>query len=212
MKTNIKTLVTLLALAAMPLIATAQDNGNPPPDGDRPPHHQGPGGPGTDGQRPPGPPPPLLNALDANHDGTIDETEIANASAALKTLDKNGDGKLTKDELRPQRPEGGNGQDGQRPPRQDGQGGPRMDGQRPMGTPPPLVNALDANHDGTIDATEVANASTALKTLDKNSDGKLTKDELRPMRPQGMGGQGDPGGPGGQRGPKGPPPQDQNQQ
>ncbi len=63
-----------------------------------------PGGPGGPGQRPV---PPLVAALDANHDGVIDETEIANASAALKTLDKNGDGKLTMDELRPPRPEGG---------------------------------------------------------------------------------------------------------
>ena len=51
--------------------------------------------------------------LDANHDGVIDETEIANASAALKTLDKNGDGKLTMDELM-----------GPRPPRGEGPGHP----------------------------------------------------------------------------------------
>jgi hypothetical protein len=51
----------------------------------------------------------LFGALDANHDGIIDETEIANASTALKTLDKNGDGKLTKDELMPPRPPRGEG-------------------------------------------------------------------------------------------------------
>ena len=58
-------------------------------------------------------------ALDANHDGVIDANEIANASAALKTLDKNGDGKLTPDELRPPRPQGGDRQGP--PPGQDGQ-------------------------------------------------------------------------------------------
>jgi len=41
-----------------------------------------------------------------NHDGIIDSNEIANASAELKTLDKNGDGQLTPDELRPPRPSG----------------------------------------------------------------------------------------------------------
>src|SRR6185436_13839978 len=44
---------------------------------------------------------PIFAALDANHDGEIDATEINNAPAALRKLDKNGDGKLTRDELRP---------------------------------------------------------------------------------------------------------------
>ena len=45
--------------------------------------------------------------------------------------------------------------------------------------------ALDVNHDGVIDAKEIAKASKALKKLDKNHDGKLTLDELRPPRPEG---------------------------
>jgi hypothetical protein len=72
--------------------------------------------------------PLIIGALDANHDGVIDADEIANASAALKTLDKNGDGKLTRDEFMgkpPGRPGGGGGQ---------GQGGPANDG--PQGPPP----------------------------------------------------------------------------
>jgi hypothetical protein len=48
-----------------------------------------------------------------------------------------------------------------------------------------LVLALDADHDGVISAEEIANASAALKTLDKNNDGKLTEDEIRPPRPGG---------------------------
>jgi hypothetical protein len=117
MKTTSKTLLALLALSASALIVNAQDAGGPP-DGDRPPH-QGPGGGpgGMNGRRPP--PSPLMEALDANHDGIIDADEIANASAALKKLDKNGDGKLTQDELRPKRPQGGDGWG--RPPGPDGQ-------------------------------------------------------------------------------------------
>ncbi len=61
------------------------------------------------GSRPPKP--PLELALDANQDGTIDAGEIASAPAALKKLDKNGDGKLSPDEYRPPRP-----------PREDGRG------------------------------------------------------------------------------------------
>lgn len=58
---------------------------------------------------------PLLEALDTNKNGELDATEIANAATSLKQLDKNGDGKLSVDELRRQRPGGGEGLGG-RPP------------------------------------------------------------------------------------------------
>jgi hypothetical protein len=147
---------------------------------------QGPpqGQPGGQSGRPPMP--PTVAALDANHDGTIDETEIANAPAALRTLDKNSDGKLTMDEFRPARPggQGGPGPAGQGMPGAGGPGGahPRM----------PIMLALDANKDGLVDEKEIANAPAALRTLDKNKDGKLSRDEFMPPRP---GGQAGPGGP-----------------
>ncbi len=88
-----------------------------------------------------------------------------------------------------------------------GQGGSGMRGHRPP--PSPLVAVLDANHDGVIDADEIANASAALKKLDKNGDGKLTPDEFCPPRPQGRDGgeQGEGRPPGG---PDDAPPQQQN--
>jgi hypothetical protein len=185
MKTTMKTMLALIALSASALIVNAQDAGGPPPGGNPPYRQGGPGGPGGPGGRHM-PPSPLIEALDANHDGVIDANEIANAAAALKTLDKNGDGQLTPDELRPQ------GGDHQGPP-------PGAPGSGPRRMPPsPLMGALDANHDGVIDATEIANAPAALKALDKNGDGKLTMDELRPPRPQGGDHQGPPPGPDGQ--------------
>jgi Ca2+-binding EF-hand superfamily protein len=42
---------------------------------------------------------------------------------------------------------------------------------------------FDTNRDGVIDANEIAHASDSLSKLDKNSDGKITPDELRPPRP-----------------------------
>ncbi|MEJ0091775.1 MAG: hypothetical protein WDM80_18750 [Limisphaerales bacterium] len=94
MKNTTKIMLAVLALGASAFIASSQDSGTAP--GGTPPHGSGPRG-----HRPP---PPIIAALDANHDGVIDADEIANASTALKTLDKNGDGKLTQDELRPPRP------------------------------------------------------------------------------------------------------------
>jgi Ca2+-binding EF-hand superfamily protein len=44
---------------------------------------------------------PVLNALDANHDGFISESEIRNAASALERLDSNHDGRLTVEELLP---------------------------------------------------------------------------------------------------------------
>jgi hypothetical protein len=96
-------------------------------------------------------------------------------------------------------------------------GGPG--GQNPRGHRPPapaIIRALDANHDGVIDADEIANAVAVLKSLDKNGDGKLTPDEFdgRP-RPQHRGNQdgGDmmqpPPDGGDFGGPPGPPPNDQ---
>jgi hypothetical protein len=87
--------------------------------------------------------------------------------------------------------------------------GPRgsgMNGHRPPA--PAIVAALDANHDGVIDADEIANAPAALKSLDKNGDGKLTPDEFmgkRPGPPQNSNGGNEAGGPP-DGAPTGPPP------
>lgn len=75
--------------------------------------------------------------------------------------------------------------EGEEQPRKPGRRGGRGQGGRGERRPPmmPVMSALDANHDHTLDASEIANASAALLTLDKNGDGALTLDELRPQRP-----------------------------
>src|SRR5882672_10163600 len=99
MKKLTKTALALTALGLSAWVITAQDAGTASAQEQPPPRRQGSGGPGPRRHRPP--PPPVIAALDANHDGVIDASEIANAPAALLTLDKNGDGKLTIDELMP---------------------------------------------------------------------------------------------------------------
>lgn len=92
-------LAGLLAGGALHCSAQAPDQRGP----DGPPHR---------------PPPPIITALDLNHDGVISADEIAKAVESLKKLDKNGDGQLTPDELRPARPEGDRGPDHRPPPDQ----------------------------------------------------------------------------------------------
>ena len=71
---------------------------------------------------------PVMTALDSDGNGEISPEEIKGAVAALKKLDKNKDGKLTEDELRPNFG-GRGGASGQRPSR----GGESRGGQRPSG-------------------------------------------------------------------------------
>lgn len=160
---------------------------------------QGPGGPppGAGGHGPHHGPPPnvLFDALDTNHDGVISADEMTNASASLKALLKNGATELRHEDLRPPRPA---------PPQDGGEAaGPDSDHHRPKppegrldeqnagregrphhGPPPnPLFDALDANHDGTISASEIDNAPAALKALLKNGATQLKREDLRPPRP-----------------------------
>ena len=128
---------TLMALAAVigavSIAAIAQDGGGPPPGDQGAPGSGGPPGQGGHGMMGRRPMPAIVNALDANHDGVIDADEIANAVAVLKKLDKNGDGKLTRDEYMG-KPPGRPPQDGAGGPPPDGAGGP-LDGG--AGGPPP---------------------------------------------------------------------------
>jgi len=128
MKTKMKTVMLIFAVGATAFVAAAQDDGtNAPPPG-------GPdqGGPGFGRGRHHPPVPAIVRALDVNHDGIIDSNEIANASAELLTLDKNGDGKLTWDEYMGKRP----GRQG--PPPEDGNDGDGGDTGGPPDGPPPM--------------------------------------------------------------------------
>ena len=131
-------------------------------------------------------PNPVVTALDTNHDGVIDEKEIANAAVALKKLDKNGDGKLTEDELRPAmaRPVAAGG-----------------------GSAEQMVTRLmefDKNGDGKLSKEELPERMQALmERADADKDGFLTKDEIRKMAETGLGRpagrEGQPGREGGER-------------
>ncbi len=181
-----KTTLALALILAAAFLLSAQDPQRPPPGrfdqggkgGQKgPPGRQGQGGGfGGEGFRPPMH--PLEQALDANGDGVIDAKELSNAAAALKRLDKNGDGRLTEDEYRPARPGGsgfggpggqGGGPGGFGGPEGQGGGfgGPAEPGGRPGAEDRPRANA---GGEGEFAARLFQN--------DKNNDGKLSREEL----------------------------------
>jgi hypothetical protein len=123
---------------------------------------------GRDDFRPPTP--PLMAALDVDRDGELSTEEIDGAAEALKRLDKNGDGRLSANELRPERgapgfrPPGGRGPD--RP--DDGDQGP------PAGDDePPQARDREGRLGGPTGAF-----LARVMSFDEDDDGKLTRDEL----------------------------------
>jgi hypothetical protein len=155
---------TLALTAASALFA--QPTGDAPPRGPRHGAPHGRGGPGGH---------PIVRALDSDKNGEISSAEIDAAPAGLAALDKNADGNVSVDELRPHRPAGA-------PTPPADATAPRTDRVR---SADPFMLALDANNDGALSTVEIRNAVASLKVLDANSDGKLTRDELRPLPPSG---------------------------
>lgn len=114
--------------------------------------------------KPPRPAPPLLlPVLDTDRDGELNADEIANASAALLELDKNGDGQLTPREILP------------KPPKKAKK--PKRPG------PPILVRTIDLDGDKTLSADEIEDAAISLLGLDTDGDGALSRKEMRPPKP-----------------------------
>jgi len=192
-----RTRVFTLALCASLLgIGAAYGQGPGPDQGGGPGGPDGPGGPGESGtsqgnRPPPPPPPPIIQALDTNHDGILEADEIANATASLQTLLKSGSTELTMPQLlgpprhgphprgrgpmQPQAQTSGSSDASGSPPPGPPPGGPRGHHHPAMA----LIQALDTNHDGILEAGEIASAPQSLKTLE-NSSGEI---DLRAMRP-----------------------------
>jgi len=148
--------------------------------GERPGGRPGGGGSGFGGRRPLN---PVLLVLDKDRNGTLSSEEIAGASAALKTLDKNGDGEITREEFRPT------------------PGGPG--GGSPGGGPGEFITRLmenDKNKDGKLSKEELPERmQRVLERADTSGDGALDKAELDAMAKRFTAGRGGQGGPGGER-------------
>lgn len=116
---------------------------------------------------------PAFQALDADHDGVVSAAELANAAKALQTLDQNGDGKLTEDEVRPQMG-GGRGRGGR------GRGEPGVASGPSADEMVQTLMAFNKNGDGKLTKDELPERMQGLfDRADANHDGVLTADEIR---------------------------------
>jgi hypothetical protein len=162
----------------------SQDPGRPPRPGDD--------GPGDFPPPPPfGPPPnPLFLAIDLDGDGELSAKEVAAASKSIAKLDRNKDGIISEDEVRPPPPPG----------RRRGRGGPAEgpDGPPPPGEGPPgggpggrgsdaqamvdSVMRFDKNGDGKVTAKELPERmARMLEQGDTNQDGALERSEIETL-------------------------------
>lgn len=148
---------------------------------------------------------PVMKALDVDDDGQLSATEIENAAKSLMKLDKNGDGLLSPEELRPEpgtlpnvfAAGGGPG------------GRPGPDGRPGPGNPAMLLRMFDtrdADGNGKLSGDEIPPPlQERMANLDENGDGALEKSEVekavrrfedrmgnRPERAGNAGGQGVP--------------------
>jgi hypothetical protein len=102
---------------------------------------------------------PVMKVLDADGDYTISGRELILAPAALRTLDRNHDGKLDLWEC-----------------------GAAAKSPHPAAfiSRNPVLAAIDTDRNGELSAGEIANSSVSLQALDRNGDGRLTPDEYLP--------------------------------
>jgi Ca2+-binding EF-hand superfamily protein len=129
----------------------------------------------------------LLMAFDKNGDGNLEKSEVPERMVGIfDRADVNKDGKVNADEIKKSAAAASHRMPwAARDSAAKVDGWTRRHGPRWPGGPggvDPLVNALDLNHDGTLQSDELAGAPPHSHAR-QNKDGQLTGDEHRQMGP-----------------------------
>ncbi len=121
---------------------------------------------------------PIMAALDADKDGSLSVSEIANASKALMSLDKNGDGILSSEVMRPAiNPMAGGGP---RP----GEGSPQNPEMMAR-----MFDSQDANKDGKLTGDEIPERMRErVAQIDEDGDGAINRSEMQKVMARMAGG------------------------
>ena len=166
-------LIAMLMAVATPTWALAQEDGKDRPGSRRPkmtPTGEGSGQGGFMG----GPMAmlPIMKALDTDQDGILSATEIANASKSLMQLDKDGNGVLSMEEMRPDLSR-------MAPGGLAGIGGPGSNGAPSGAMMAKLFEKSDSDNDGKLTGDEIPERMRdRLKQIDSNGDGSIQKSEM----------------------------------
>lgn len=203
MRRIVPCVIAVIVIVAVVGVCCFQDAQSQPPRTQPPPDLQPPSGmPPFDMPLPPGmpsggladgfrvPSPPLLDALDSNHDGELSSEEMSLAISALNSLDKDKDGELNTSEIGPAFPEFGRG----RGRSGGGMGGPG--GRGGLGGPGgfhdqsvKLVERFDADQDGMLNQQERAKAREFLKESRTAAGGMFGRGPGGPFGGRGPGGE-----------------------